>query len=498
MTLTVTDRVGQTISATEFLHTRVLASQPGQPTELGKSLYSLFPTLECHTLPMPSINPKVTKNIVEQQDKLRPAFNKALNKLNQQILQQVVPKKAIDGVSVVDGPALVSLTCEYVAAINTPGALPDLEQGWQAVIKWKLKELSDKLVEEYRREMEKCLAGNLPMEERNLMRIHEQTLSRKRESLQQEIHCLKPLNSTSGGRDPILGQLEHVISQKNEGGEVIGGILFQFITQNYSKSKQQCEEVLVEVVKSSRIRKKSQEAFINSQPLDMNQDLQDIIEQYHRQAVGPAASEVLEKGLSELHQLGDLLKRIPGPPVMVMVLGKGPDRVKLSWQPPDKNPEAAESYVVWKKEEGKQWEKARETKKTKILITGLNSNTEYQFQVTATNDLIKSMATTQQSETKWSKAGTLGLAGVVGGVVGSLSLPTAVALAIDKKGVEDYSDKLPVATMVIVGLLNIPTLPISIVCAPVVAPAMAVWFARKMVKECYDGDLSPESDDETS
>ncbi len=187
VTLKVTDRAGQTISATEFLHTRVLASQSGQPTELGKSLCSLFPSLECHTLPMPSINPKVIKNIVEQQDKLKPAFNKAVDELIQRILQQVTPKKAIGGVSVVDGPALAALTRGYVDAINTPGAIPDLEQGWQAIIKWKLKELSDKLVEEYRREMEECLGDNLPMEERNLMRIHQQTLSRKRESLQQEI-----------------------------------------------------------------------------------------------------------------------------------------------------------------------------------------------------------------------------------------------------------------------------------------------------------------------
>ena len=44
-------------------------------------------------------------------------------------------------------------------AINTPGAIPDEEQGWQAIIKWKLKEPS---VEECRREMEECLGDNLP------------------------------------------------------------------------------------------------------------------------------------------------------------------------------------------------------------------------------------------------------------------------------------------------------------------------------------------------
>ena len=100
-----------------------------------------------------------------------------------------------------------------------------------------------------------------------------------------------------------------------------------------------------------------------------------------------------------------------------------------------------------------------------------------------------------------SKAGVIGLAGAAGGIVGALSLPTVVALGMDKKDIAGYgeSEKLPIATFIIVGLLNIPALPISIVCAPVVAPAMAVWFPRKVVKGgCYDGDLSPESDDEIS
>ena len=316
-----------------------------------------------------------------------------------------------------DGPALVALTCGYVDAINTPVAIPDLEQGWQAVIKWKLKELSDKLVEEYRREMEECLVDNRPMEGRNLMRIHERTLNKKRESLQQEIHRLKPLSSISGDKDPILSELEQAISQTNEGGEVIGGVLFQFTTQNYSKSKQQCEEVLKEAVKSSGIHKKCQEAIITSQPLDIMAEMQEIDWQYHRQAVGPAASEVLEKGHRELNQLGALLKRIPGPPGEVEVIGQGSDRVKLKWQPSEENPEAVESYVVWKLEKGKQWERVRETKKTQILITGLKSDTKYQFKVTATNELIKSMAIMQDSQTQMLKA----TAGALGGLLGGLS-----------------------------------------------------------------------------
>ena len=92
---------------------------------------------------------------------------------------------------------------------------------------------------------------------------------------------------------------------------------------------------------------------MSSQPLHIMAEMQEVDEQYHRQAVGPAASEVLQKGHREPNQLGDLLKKIPGPPAKVTIIGRGPDRVKLSWQPPERNPEAAELYLVWKQEKGK-------------------------------------------------------------------------------------------------------------------------------------------------
>ena len=78
---------------------------------------------------------------------------------------------------------------------------------------------------------------------------------------------------------------------------------------------------------------------MNSHPLDIMAEIREIDEQYHRQAVGLAASEVLEKGRKEVDQLGDSLKRIPGPPGEVRVIGWGPDGVKLRWQPPVKNPD---------------------------------------------------------------------------------------------------------------------------------------------------------------
>ena len=60
----------------------------------------------------------------------------------------------------------------------------------------QLKEASYKLVREYEREMEEALEGNLPMEERNLLRVHQQTLNRMKSVFRKEICCINPLHSS--------------------------------------------------------------------------------------------------------------------------------------------------------------------------------------------------------------------------------------------------------------------------------------------------------------
>ena len=164
--------------------------------------------------------------------------------------------------------------------------------------------------------------------------------------------------------------------------------------------------------------------------------------------------------------------------------------MKLNWQPPEKTPEAAKSYKCGvETREGKQWEWVRETKETKILVTGLKSETDYQFRVTATNDLIKSQATTQDSSTMESKAVT----GAIGGGLGAIAfLLSPVVTSYEAMTGEVMSMKKEVA-------ISVAMAPIGIICAPVIATVGGVWRARKVIKDhCYRGDLSPESDDETS
>ena len=165
VSLKMTDREGKELAPTEFLHTRVLASESGELTDLGKSLVGLFPSLEYATIPLPSINPRVLRDLFNHQEKLSGRFNDKINIVTQQILQKLAPKKAVDGTTIVNGKALAALTGCYMEAVNKPGALPDLDQVWQTVVRLKLEEVSYKLVREYEREMEEAFEGNLPMEE---------------------------------------------------------------------------------------------------------------------------------------------------------------------------------------------------------------------------------------------------------------------------------------------------------------------------------------------
>ena len=499
--LKMTDREGKELAPTEFLHTRVLASESGELMDLGKSLVSLFPSLECATLPIPSTKRDIIRGIVEQQDKLKPAFNAAIDSLIQQILQKVSPKKGVDGTATMNGKALAALAGGYVEAVNRPGALPDLDQGWQAVVRLELKEASYRLVREYEREMDESLEGNLPMEESNLLRIHRQTLKGKKSDLREEICRVNPLHSSDEDTQPLLDRLEQDIIQWSEASndgekKVTGGVLYQFTEKNHSASKKQCEQLLIELVKIMKVQEKVQKAIKDSLPLNIQEEVSIITESYNRQAVGPAARQVLERELSELNQLSDILKKIPGQPQNVEVIGRSSDRVKLSWDPPKHNPEAVEEYVVYKRIKDGEWEEAVRTKKTRALVKGLKSRTklnindtqnpikaetDYELQVMAVNSTVISLATKRSAEAEPSTA-AMSFVGVYAGVGISLSLPYLIGIELN---LSESKKKLLQG-------LSFPALPVSIALSPITAPVLAVATAErfKCKLKHYEGDLT--------
>ena len=489
--LKMTDREGKELAPTKFLHTRVLASESGELTSLGKSLVSLFPSLECATLPIPSINRKVIRDICKHPEKLSMKFNTGISALIQQIFQKVSPKKGVDGTATVNGKALAALAGGYVEAVNRPGALPDLDQGWQAVVRLELKEASYRLVREYEREMEESLEGNLPMEESNLLRIHRQTLKGKKSDLREEICRVNPLHSSDEDTQPLLDQLEQDIVQWSKAsndreGKVTGGVLYQFTEQNFSASKEHCEKILFRLLKESKVQQKVQDALGNSRPIDIQVEASEVTEEYYRRAIGPAASQVMEKGMSDLSKFSDSLKMIPGQPQNVEVIGKSSDRVKLNWDPPAHNPEAVEEYVVYKRAaKGGDWEEAARTKKTRALVKGLKSHMKYELHVTATNSLITSLASSMETETEFS--GAVFAAGM--SAASCLAMPLLIEVAARGSNTHNISNS---GLLLRLGLCA-AVLPVTVALSPVIAPVTLTLVAVSLTAFGNgDGDLSEE------
>ena len=296
----------------------------------------------------------------------------------------------MDGITLVNGYTLATLACEYVEAISKPGAVPDLDQGWQAVVCLEVKQYCDKLVGEYKTEMEELLQHNMPMEESRLMRLHHEALCGKKKAFEEEIHRVSPVYSTDRKIFPLIHELEREIVQWNDEGKpvVVGRVLFHFLTENYAVSKEHCKKVFSDLLKESEIEAKTNTAILDSQPFNIGEEISVISARYNTMALGPAATGVMERGQLELQQLRDTLKMIPGKPCNLKYVGISTDRIKLSWDPPFYNTDAVESFIVLRRAEGEEWEEVKRTENTKALITGLKSNTNYTFQVRATNALL--------------------------------------------------------------------------------------------------------------
>ena len=80
-----------------------------------------------------------------------------------------------------------------------------------------------------------------------------------------------------------------------------------------------------------------------------------------------------------------VLRSIPGPPTNVAVVGKARDAIKLQWDEPKINPEAATTYIVEYRKGASAWIKDKETSEQWHIVRQLKSNTKYEFRVSSWN-----------------------------------------------------------------------------------------------------------------
>ena len=278
----------------------------------------------------------------------------------------------------------------------------------------------------------------------------------------------------------LLMKFEKEIEQWNESKTgVVDGALFQFTTENHSTSEHHCEQTFSTLVRESKLETVVSEAILDSQPLDISKEVKTIIQHYNSMAIGPATAEVRERGMTEIEQLRDTLKMIPGKPQNLKEIGIDIDRIKLSWDPPENNPEAVEFYVISRRVKGGEWEEVKRTEKTKALITGLRSNTEYEFEVRAENALLVS---TEDEHCLCTRRTHLSLAYKI--VEVSANLPMFLSF------VDPLKFKLPEPGER--KKKTLAALPASIILSPITVPVGTVYLTKFALKRGQDKGNLPE------
>ena len=371
-----------------------------------KAICSLFPQpLSCEYLPPPGKQDVLQR--IENEDELEKFFVKRANEVTDGMKQSIRPKMGFDRKTQITGPELAMLAQTYLTAINQKGSVPSLEQGWMAVIKLKLSEVARRLVAEYEEEMERSLHGKLPMELQSeesdedvvtLMGLHKLIFERKQQALVEKIHQLLPSSSEDTTSDmapeksevgaTVLSTFKRDIAVQ-EGGEVKAGSLLRFTTDNYEASEKQCEELWSKLYEKEEIPKMSAKAMNESNAnicMTVFKSIQSLKEEYNKQAVGPAREIVRSKKEKALENLVTLLRNIPGPPRDVKVVGKSKSAIKLRWDIPEINVEAAKKYKVQMRRAKGEWEEVGTTEELWYTVENLKANTSYEFCVASWND----------------------------------------------------------------------------------------------------------------
>ena len=327
VTLQSTDENGREISPTDYLLKRVLAAHDdgfdeSTSDKVGRAIITFFPSVNCVTLPPPSVDRDVMRNIEENIDKLNPNFNTQINNLAVFLKEKVSTKKVFQTGEGVNGPLFAYLTQEFVKEVNDPNNIPALANTWDSTIKLLINEVTDRLLKEYADEFtriyEKNSAGG-PLEEGDssgegqtstttIFGIHHALMLDKNKKLIEEVgrFCVTTASSDELTQEKLLDSFKKKIVEvrmetiEDHNGKmikrtvVVGGILFNFTQENCQRSYKHCRQVFDRLYKP--IKDKIQFPGGGTYNFyNFRADYLNLHDKYFSQAIGPAKWDVYDE-----------------------------------------------------------------------------------------------------------------------------------------------------------------------------------------------------------
>ena len=319
---------GRELPPTDFLIQQVLNHGKGKATtkadEVACAIMTSFPSVQCVTLPPPSVNAAVMENISSCEQDLNPDFNKGVEAFVHNLCDHVKAKSGYEIGKQVTGLLLAHMVTKYVEKVNEPGSLSCISDVWSVTINNVCTKNMEELLNEYDEEMRKIISERgLPMEEGDkqdedktnpttLLGIHRIICQRKISTFIERVgHFMTSQNIgdlTSKFENALVTYKEVPFIDPNSGKQlfekkIVGGSLKKYVDENYETSQVTSRAVFERLY--GPIKKKTElivgeESHYTFQ--EFLHDLQTLATEYHKQAVGPAKWDVYQEKKEYIEQ----------------------------------------------------------------------------------------------------------------------------------------------------------------------------------------------------
>ena len=488
---------GNEIPITDYVKTQVLSEESSSSPQVQgviNALLQLFPSFECHMLPIPATKRDVLKSITKNKSKLSAEFNDDVAQLSLNLLSDIEPKKSITSgdQQYMNGSLLSILIEECLESLNTNDVIPELRFGWQAAMDSRLEALLNKLVNEYQEQLEEALRGRGAIEESVPGNFESSNTRRSSPQSGSEIEVLKTdvpatpeqpsarsrirkssdISTASSILSPIqvtppktlIGIHQSILDSKlrefrREINQCMGAIseerkaelllrLENRVVKYDKTSDGNCTDRVVGGILLKYIQEnyeKSKERCSQTfdhvvEPLKENltRAVDGLSDEYFTMAVGPAKNDVFALKMSEFTELA--IRLAPGYPRNLRVVGHANNKLKIRWKRPELHPRAVKGYEVQIMERVKRQRRGEwrtiigSTIKRAAIVTDLTHSTTYLFRVRGRNtSQIGEWSEEIEATTRMGQAGRYG-ASAAGFVGGSITAPFMLTAETFKEG----------------------------------------------------------------
>ncbi|KAJ7380866.1 hypothetical protein OS493_004449 [Desmophyllum pertusum] len=161
----------------DYFLTKVFKEQSSSSSDQSKnvvrSILSFFPGFDAFALPIPTVDPEVLKSISDKQSQINPAFLSGLKQFRQLLKDTLVPKNSFNDDELVSGEGLAQLVELYTKAINTPGAIPNVQNTWDVAVQKQCSKAKKDAMKTYNDFMMSELSPKLPCDSDEIRKCHD-------------------------------------------------------------------------------------------------------------------------------------------------------------------------------------------------------------------------------------------------------------------------------------------------------------------------------------